>query len=169
LEKVNFFIQRTINWDDRTRSIRLIDQTKLPREFRLINCSTVRSLVHAIKTMQIRGAPAIGVAGAMGVALSISEGLGRKLNLQQLNKKIRRDSGALIAARPTAVNLAWGVNAALDFLSSLPDKLDSAARARKLIGFVKDLADKDVDVNKKLSRIGQELIKNNASILTHCK
>lgn len=168
LEKVSFFVQRTINWEDKTSSVRIVDQTLLPKEFRFVKCRTVRSLIHAIKSMQIRGAPAIGVAGAMGVALSFTEGMRERKSDARIASKVQRESKALISARPTAVNLSWGVKSALEFLSALPSKMSSKEKQAKLVEFVKLLADKDVNVNKELSKIGQVLIKDNASILTHC-
>lgn len=118
--------------------------------------------------MQIRGAPAIGVAGAMGVALSLIGGVEEGLNPSQLEERIHKDAQALSDARPTAINLAWGVKSALDFLKSLPKNIDTKTESEKLVQFVKDLADKDVDANKTLSRIGEKLIHNNSSVLTHC-
>ena len=70
-EKLSFYTQRTIEWDDNSNSIVMIDQTLLPKEFKFVRCVTVPDVIDAIKTMKIRGAPAIGVAGAMGVALAV--------------------------------------------------------------------------------------------------
>jgi methylthioribose-1-phosphate isomerase len=169
LEKLNFFVQRTISWDEKTSSVRIIDQTRLPGELRFLNCKDVSSLVRAIQSMQIRGAPAIGVAGAMGVALSLTNGLKEKREGKDLARRIEADSDALVSARPTAVNLSWGVKEAMEFLRKLPPEMDEPTKAQELISFVKQLADKDVEANKKLSRLGQSLIKDRASILTHCK
>ena len=148
--------------------MRLIDQTLLPARLEVIECATVDSLVKAIKTMQIRGAPAIGVAGAMGVALSLIRGIEEELTPKQLEEKIHKDAHELSDARPTAVNLAWGVESALDFLKSLPQSMEPKEESERLIQFVKDLADKDVDANKTLSKLGQKLIHDNSSVLTHC-
>jgi methylthioribose-1-phosphate isomerase len=165
---VSFFVQRTISWDDEDKSVKLIDQTLLPGRLEIIECATVDSLVKAIKTMQIRGAPAIGVAGAMGVALSLARGIEGGLNPKQLEERIHNDAHELSEARPTAVNLAWGVESALDFLKSLRQDMGPKEESERLIQFVKELADKDVEVNKTLSRLGQKLIHDNSSVLTHC-
>jgi methylthioribose-1-phosphate isomerase len=148
--------------------VKLIDQTLLPGKLEIIECATVDSLVKAVKTMQIRGAPAIGVAGAMGVALSLARGVEANLDPKQLEERIHSDARALAEARPTAVNLAWGVNSALDFLKSLPRNMDSKTESDKLIQFVKELADKDVAANKTLSKLGRKLIRDNSCVLTHC-
>jgi methylthioribose-1-phosphate isomerase len=119
--------------------------------------------------MQIRGAPAIGVAGAMGVAMAVFKASRSARSKSEVLRKIKKDANAIEHARPTAINLAWGVREAINFLKQLPDSVDPKYAARKEIEFVKELADKDVNINKELSRIGQELIQNNARILTHCK
>lgn len=127
------------------------------------------ALVRAIKTMQVRGAPAIGVAGAMGIALAVQKASKTAKTKRELMNKINKDARSLEHARPTAVNLAWGVKEATNFLRQLPDDINPRYAAKREIEFVKSLADKDVSVNKELSKIGQSLIHNNASILTHCK
>lgn len=155
-------------WDDERDSVRLIDQTLLPEKFDLIECGTVQSLIQAIKSMQIRGAPAIGVAGAMGVALSLVEGRRDGLGESAISTKIREDAKAIVEARPTAVNLSWGVNAALDYFRKLPPRLTPREERRELIRFVKELADNDVETNMRLAGFGQKLIRDGSSILTHC-
>ncbi len=104
----------------------------------------------------------------MGVALSLVRGVEEGLNPKRLKEKIHKDAQSLSEARPTAVNLAWGVKSALDFLKSLSQSMDPNQESEKLIQFVKELADKDVDANKTLSRLGQKLIPDNSSVLTHC-
>src|SRR5215211_4538404 len=91
---------RTIDWVD--GEIRLIDQTRLPDELVVLRVTTVDGLVDAIARLAVRGAPALGVAGAMGVAL-----LSRRPGRAGTPEAVRLDAAALRAARPTAVNLAW--------------------------------------------------------------
>ncbi|HYU82146.1 MAG TPA: S-methyl-5-thioribose-1-phosphate isomerase, partial [Candidatus Polarisedimenticolia bacterium] len=94
---------RTIEWRD--DAIVIVDQTVLPGELRLIEIRTVDELVIAIRQLAVRGAMALGVAGALGVALAARNGdVGRALD---------DAAGKLVGARPTAVNLAWGVKRAL--------------------------------------------------------
>ncbi|MDG6998942.1 MAG: S-methyl-5-thioribose-1-phosphate isomerase [Nitrososphaerota archaeon] len=164
--KVSFFDQRTIEWDDYSNSVRMIDQTLLPRELSFIECKTALDMVDAIKTMKIRGAPAIGVAGAMGVALSVQNS--HSGTREELIREIESDSSALRSARPTAVNLAWGVDSVLRFIiSSLPNSLNNGSK-EKVVAYVKKLADADVQTNKKLSDYGAKLFRNHDTILTHC-
>ena len=164
--KLNFFEQRTIEWDRKSNNIVMIDQTLLPREFRFVRCSTVPEVIDSIKTMKIRGAPAIGVAGAMGLALSIQNA--RSSEKGKLLREIEQDMIALKSARPTAVNLAWGVEKTLGYVrSKLPNEITQESK-QMVVDFVQKLADSDVETNKRLSELGARLFDNGDSVLTHC-
>ncbi len=154
--KLNFYEQRTIKWDEKKNSVVMIDQTLLPVTLSFVECTDVSQIIDAIKTMKVRGAPAIGVTGAMGVALSVfaSESTTKK----DLLREIEPDVIALKAARPTAINLAWGVDRSVDYLKTkLPEQFDRNLPRQELVEFVKDLADYDVETNKKLSDLGAKL------------
>jgi methylthioribose-1-phosphate isomerase len=134
-------IPPTIEWlGDR---VRLIDQRALPGSLEFLECDTVESLCDAITSLAIRGAPALGVAGAMGVALASVRG-----------ESIAAAAAALVATRPTAVNLAWGVEQAL----SSPDPVECAVR----------LAVEDVERNRRIGRYGAALMPEGGRVLTHC-
>src|SRR5512136_2318006 len=96
---------RTIEWKD--GGVYFIDQTKLPGKVSIVKCIDHECIARAIETMQIRGAPAIGVAAAMGVALAAERG--RKLKLAQLKEKLVEVTGRLNSTRPTARNLLWAL------------------------------------------------------------
>jgi len=165
--KFSFYERRTIEWNGASNSVVMIDQTLLPTELKLIECKSVSEVIDAIKTMKIRGAPAIGVAGAMGVALSTFSSSATKRD--QLLRDLEPDAIALKAARPTAVNLSWGVNQMVDHLrSSLPNEFSEDEPKRIAVDFVMKLADSDVETNKKLSDLGAKLFRNNETVLTHC-
>jgi methylthioribose-1-phosphate isomerase len=115
-------VTRTIDWVD--GGIQLIDQTRLPDRLVVLRVTTVDVLVDAIARLAVRGAPALGVAGAMGVAL-----LARRRGEPADPDRVRADAGALRAARPTAVNLAWGVDRALARLGEGPDAVLEEALA----------------------------------------
>ena len=134
-------IPPTIEWlGDR---VRLIDQRALPESLEFVECRTVDELCDAISTLAVRGAPALGVAGAMGVALASVRG-------EPLG-----DAGArLVATRPTAVNLAWGVQQALS--SSDP------------VACAVSLAAEDVERNRRLGAFGAVLVPEGGRVLTHC-
>jgi methylthioribose-1-phosphate isomerase len=131
----------TIEWADGV--VRLVDQRRLPGELVLLECLTVDDLCEAIETLAVRGAPALGAAGAMGIALAAATG-------EPLDDAARR----LRATRPTAVNLAWGVERALA-------TADPAAEAVRI-------AAEDVERNRRLGAHGAELLPVGARVLTHC-
>jgi methylthioribose-1-phosphate isomerase len=134
-------IPPTIEWRDGV--VRMIDQRRLPTALEFVEARTVAELCDAITGLAIRGAPALGVAGAMGIALAAHTGEGVE------------DAGArLLATRPTAVNLAWGVKRALD----APDPLAVALA----------IARDDVEGNKRIGAAGAALLGDRARVLTHC-
>ncbi len=96
----------TIEWDDDTETVKLIDQTLLPGEYRIVACRRVAELIEAILELKVRGAPALGAAGAYGVVLTC-------LNARD-RKELRADVEQLKHARPTAINLSYGVTRALN-------------------------------------------------------
>jgi methylthioribose-1-phosphate isomerase len=134
-------IPPTIEWRD--GAVRLIDQRRLPEELVMLECRSVDELCAAITSLAIRGAPALGAAGAMGVALAAATG-------EPLEDAARR----LVATRPTAANLAWGVERALA-------AADPAAEAVRI-------AADDVARNRRLGAHGAELLAEDARVLTHC-
>ena len=134
-------IPPTIEWND--GAVRLIDQRRLPEELAFLDCRTVEELCEAIRTLAVRGAPALGAAGAMGVALASATG-----------KPLEEAGRRLKGTRPTAVNLAWGVDLAL----AADDPAAEAVR----------IATEDVDRNRRLGVHGAELLADDARVLTHC-
>jgi methylthioribose-1-phosphate isomerase len=134
-------IPPTIEWRD--GAVVLIDQRRLPAELVLLECHTVDELCEAIRTLAVRGAPALGAAGAMGVALAAATG-------EDVEAAARRLEGT----RPTAVNLAWGVARAL----AAPDPAAEALR----------IAADDVERNRRLGAHGAPLLPEDANVLTHC-
>src|SRR4051812_28128381 len=123
--------------------VRLIDQRRLPAELVQLECHTVDELCEAIRTLAVRGAPALGAAGAMGIALASFTG-------EDIEDAARR----LKETRPTAVNLAWGVDRALA-------AGDPAAEAQRI-------AVEDVETNRRIGANGAPLLPTGARVLTHC-
>jgi methylthioribose-1-phosphate isomerase len=167
-EKLSFYEQRTIKWNKTNNTVVIIDQTLLPNQLSFVECTTVPEIIDAIKTMKIRGAPAIGVAGAMGVVLSVLHA--NAITKKELLREIEPDLIALKAARPTAVNLSWGVDQAVEELrDKLPEDFGNPEIARRMVvQFVEVLADSDVATNKKLSDLGAKLFHTGDRVLTHC-
>jgi methylthioribose-1-phosphate isomerase len=150
----------TIEW--RADTVRMIDQRLLPAREVIRTYRDYRGVARAIRTMVIRGAPAIGVAAAMGVALGIKGTAGANAR-----KRFEVVARALKATRPTAINLAWAVDRmgrVLDESNSLgAAELFRRMRAEAIAIYREDLA-----VNRALGRFGAELIGDPATVLTHC-
>ncbi|MEW5945445.1 MAG: S-methyl-5-thioribose-1-phosphate isomerase [bacterium] len=154
----------TIKWDDRGR-ILLLDQTLLPHRVKYRTLRRVDDVAKAIRTMQVRGAPAIGVTAAMGMALGA------------LTYEPCKDGGfreymdgvgdKLAATRPTAVNLFWAIQRMKDRIDALDGKPPGAVR-RALVAEAKRILREDVSANRRLSEYGAALIKKGSTVITHC-
>lgn len=151
---------KTIEW--RRDTVRMIDQRLLPTREVIRTAHDWRQVAEAIRTMVIRGAPAIGVAAAMGVALGMRgySGARARKRLAQVGKGLR-------ATRPTAVNLAWAVERMSRVVEENLD-LDAAALFSRLRGEALAIYEEDLAVNRALGRFGAELLDNPVTVLTHC-
>jgi methylthioribose-1-phosphate isomerase len=145
---------RTIDWRD--GDIAIVDQTLLPHEERLLALHTVDALVTAISTLAVRGAMALGVAGAMGIALAIQRA--REAGTDE-DVAVKEAAALLVAARPTAVNLSWGVTEAMAVRHQGP----GAVLARAL-----EIRDQDIAANLEIGRRGAEMLQGATRVLTHC-
>ena len=145
---------RTIDWLD--GDVVIVDQALLPLEERLVRLHTVDELVTAISTLAVRGAMALGVAGAMGIALAALRA--REAGTDE-DTAIDRAAAALNAARPTAVNLGWGIARALAVRHESADAL----LVRAL-----EVRDQDIAANLEIGRRGAELLGGATRLLTHC-
>ena len=152
---------RSIEWVD--GKVRMIDQRLLPAEFRLVEYGDYREVAQAIRTMVIRGAPAIGAAAAFGMALAAREARAQDRN--GLLVDLRAAAQVLRAARPTAVNLSWAV---ARLLRRAEAELDPAAIPDALLAEAQALADEDVEVNRRLGEHGAALIRDGVTVLHHC-
>ena len=151
-----------VAWSSNGHSIRILDQTALPEREIARELITLDDVIHAIRTLQVRGAPAIGVAAAMGLvaALYHSAGTNGPLARTQLATTVER----LIAARPTAVNLAWAVKRMLASVAhAFDDELLLVLRAE-----AQRIHDEDVAMCRRIGEAGVPLIVNGAHVLTHC-
>jgi methylthioribose-1-phosphate isomerase len=143
-------IPPTIEW--RRGRVRLIDQRALPGELRFVECATVDELCDAISSLAVRGAPALGATGAFGVALAA-----RTLATED---RVRAAARRLAGTRPTAVNLAWGVEGAMDAWER--------GGADAALAEAERIAAADVAGNRALGELGAELVPDEARVLTHC-
>ncbi|RJR30138.1 MAG: S-methyl-5-thioribose-1-phosphate isomerase [Desulfobacteraceae bacterium] len=153
----------TVEWQN--NHVRMIDQRKLPGKREWYICKGYKDVIRAIETMVIRGAPAIGVAAAMGLALG---GLSiRTSSYDTFRARFREMAAAMIKARPTAVNLRWAV----ERMSGLVDRMAGTAVAeirQALRQESQRVLEEDIEINRRMGRNGQKLVPKNASILTHC-
>lgn len=143
----------------------LIDQRKLPNSYEIFECRTYKDLDFAIKDMVVRGAPAIGAAAAYGVVLAAKEFL--KEDREIFFKKIEEALEVIANSRPTAVNLMWAVKR----MKKVVEK-NKELELIDIYQALKKEADsiylEDIETNKKMAKFGNEVIKENAVILTHC-
>lgn len=141
--------------------LRLLDQRKLPRECAYVDCHTSDAVINAIQTMVVRGAPAIGVAGAFGCVLAAREAA----SAPDWRPKLAQLTAAIASARPTAVNLAWAVNRMNALACAAPD---ADALARIWQEEARRIQAEDIEQCKKIGAIGSQLISDGDVILTHC-
>jgi methylthioribose-1-phosphate isomerase len=151
---------KTIEW--RADTVRMIDQRLLPTREVIRTYRDYRGVAVAIRSMVIRGAPAIGVAAAMGVALGMRGYAG-----ERARKRFEVVAKVLRATRPTAVNLAWGIERMRKALEE-NHSLDAAALYRRLRDEAIAVYREDLEINRSLGRFGAELVSDPATILTHC-
>jgi methylthioribose-1-phosphate isomerase len=153
----------TIEWKD--DHVIMIDQRKLPAKVEYLVCKQYKDVITAIKKMAIRGAPAIGIAAAMGLALGAKSIKARTSDSFRAKFKLLSDE--MLLARPTAVNLRWAVERMSALVENNSDKPHNEIVRQLRLESEKILVE-DIVINKSIGRIGQALIPEKATILTHC-
>lgn len=149
----------TIQWTD--SGVVMIDQRVLPHQETYVTCKTHQEVGEAIRSMVIRGAPAIGVAAAMGVALGM-----KQASASNLDAEFDRICQAL-NTRPTAVNLRWALDRMRRVYESVRGKPVEEIR-RRLIAEAKLIREEDIEINKAMGRHGAPLVPDGKTVLTHC-
>ena len=144
--------------------LKLIDQTKLPLEYSVVECRTYGEVAQAIKNMIVRGAPAIGVAAAYGLALGAANS--RAENRDEFLREISEISEILRQTRPTAVNLAWALKRIAGVAESVRGNLDDIRDA--MLSEAHRMAIEDEERNRRIGAYGAELVQDGDVILTHC-
>jgi methylthioribose-1-phosphate isomerase len=143
----------------------ILDQSKLPLEVTFIDCSNYQIVAECIRTMKIRGAPAIGIAAAMGISLGAQEI--RAGNFKEFIRALEPMFHEMLSTRPTAVNIRWAVERMKTFLMERRD--ESVDRLKELlIEESERILEEDIEVNKAIGKWGAEFIKDGNTILTHC-
>jgi methylthioribose-1-phosphate isomerase len=153
----------TIFWDETIPGIQLIDQTGLPGRYRMVRCTTVDRLITAIQRLEVRGAPALGVAGAFGVALAARRI--REKDFERYIKALRIEAGRIREARPTAVNLSWGVGRVLDCIHDSISVRDVRGRT---LEEAQEIAREDAETCHRIGEAGAALLPDRCTVLTHC-
>ncbi|MGQ9532621.1 MAG: S-methyl-5-thioribose-1-phosphate isomerase [Desulfotomaculales bacterium] len=148
----------TMYWEN--GALHLLDQTVLPGRSEYAVCRSYRDVIHAIRTMKVRGAPAIGVAAAYGLALAAREAAGAP----DPRERLRAAAEELKGTRPTAVNLAWAVDRLLAKTVATP----GADPAALLLEEAERLAAEDEAANRRLGEYGRALLPHGARVITHC-
>jgi methylthioribose-1-phosphate isomerase len=150
----------TIQWT--AEGVVMIDQTRLPRETVFVTCRSYREVAEAIRGMVIRGAPAIGVAAAMGMALGV---LGA--DPAKLDAEMDEIAATLGATRPTAVNLFWAIDRMQRLYAQLRGRPVEEIRAL-MAGEAQRIRGEDIAINQAMGRHGAPLVPDGKTVLTHC-
>jgi len=153
----------TIRWED--NKVILIDQRRLPDEETHLICTDYREVVGAIRTLAIRGAPAIGVAAAMAAALGALSF--PDSDYPAFQRHFHEICQVIATARPTAVNLTWAVNH-MEKLVAAHSHLDVAGLKTLLVSEAQAMLQEDIAINRQMGAHGQILVKDGDNILTHC-
>ncbi|MDE1770580.1 MAG: S-methyl-5-thioribose-1-phosphate isomerase [Thaumarchaeota archaeon] len=152
---------RTVEWKNST--VIMIDQTKLPNKLEYVKFKDYRKVAQAIRDLVIRGAPAIGVAGAFGLSLASLQSKAK--TREKLIEDLETARKILFETRPTAVNLAWG----LDKIMHVASQGNTVDEIKKLVvETAQNMATEDVEINMRMGKFGSELFENNDTIMTHC-
>src|SRR5574341_140140 len=153
----------TVEWKD--GMVRLLDQSRLPGEVTFLDCRDYQAVGRAIKELKVRGAPAIGVTAAMGVALG-AQTLGMT-DHEAFTRAVAAICDHLAATRPTAVNLFWALERMKGTLHSLRERPVAEIKER-LVQESQRILEEDIALNQAMGRCGAELIRDGQTILTHC-
>jgi methylthioribose-1-phosphate isomerase len=156
----------TLEWTD--GGVRFLDQTRLPLEETYVLAKTYQDVADGITTMVVRGAPAIGVAAAMGIALGAKNGSTKTID--DLSRNVKKISEVLAATRPTAVNLFWAIqrmNERFEALKALPGVSVEEIRAG-LIAEALKMYDEDIAACRAMGDFGASLMPEEGGVLTHC-
>ncbi len=152
---------KTVEWKD--NKVIMIDQTKLPNKLEYVEYSDYHDVANAIKNMVVRGAPAIGVSGAFGLALAAIQS--KATSKEELIKDLEYAKQHLFSTRPTAVNLKWGLDKIMEIAKKVAD---ISTMRNSIINEAKKIAEDDIKTNISIGNFGSKLFNDNDTIMTHC-
>lgn len=156
---------KTLEWTN--EGVRMIDQRLLPNEEKYLMLRSYEEVAEAIKKMVVRGAPAIGVSAAMGLALGANQSVGT--SVADLEDDFGYMCDVMGKTRPTAVNLFWAIERMRDALNRLKTQTQNVEEVKAgLVQEALDIYQEDIDANRSIGRYGAPLIPDGATVLTHC-
>ena len=152
---------RTVEWKE--NKLVMIDQTKLPNELVFVKFTDYNEVANAIKNLVVRGAPAIGVSGAFGMALAALQS--KATTKEELIQDLEKAKKILFETRPTAVNLKWG----LEIIMKVANEGNEVSAIKdSIVQTAKKMAEEDVKTNMQMGKYGSELFNDNDTVMTHC-
>lgn len=165
LQSYNILSTETVSFNDNRTALKIIDQTRLPNEIVILEITELRDIWHAINTLQVRGAPAIGVAAAIGLAVTAAQI--QTASSAEFAKEFRAAKDYLATARPTAVNLFWALDQMNDtFLNNIEKPIPAIKKI--LADKAESIKNQDIATCRAIGENGFPLIKNCRAVLTHC-
>jgi len=152
---------KTVEW--KNNSVIMIDQTKLPNTLEYVTYTDYNQVADAIRTLVVRGAPAIGISGAFGLALAVLQS--NAIEKKELIDYLEKAKNILFETRPTAVNLVWG----LEKIMQVANQASTVQEIKtNVVETAKKMAEEDIKINMAMGKIGSELLDDNDTIMTHC-
>jgi methylthioribose-1-phosphate isomerase len=155
---------RTLEWDRNTNALKMIDQRLLPGRLEYYTCRSYMDVIFAIKDMVVRGAPAIGASAAYGMALGAIKSQSK--SIENFISEMQLIGQEMVTARPTAVNLTWGVKRMLAILT--PPLKTIAEYQTHFLAEADRISDEDIATNNRMAAFGAELIEDGDTIIHHC-
>jgi methylthioribose-1-phosphate isomerase len=156
---------KTVEWT--AEGVRMLDQRILPTEEKYLMLRSYEEVADAIRTMVVRGAPAIGVSAAMGLALGANQSVGT--SMADLEFDFNYVCEVMSGTRPTAVNLFWAIERMREvFRRAQAETADVEEAKRRLVLEAQSIYREDIEANRRLGQFGGELIPDNSTVLTHC-
>lgn len=156
---------KTIEWVDNYS--KMVDQTVIPYEYKFVNITTGEDMFRAIRDMIVRGAPAIGIAGAHGIVLFAQEGANKGFgSVEEYKNWLIEKAQYMKTSRPTAVNLMWACEKQIEIIKNSKSDVKGIIEELKQNGI--RLENEDIEINKKIGDYGAEVVPKGATILTHC-
>ena len=152
---------KTVEW--KNNSVIMIDQTKLPNTLEYVTYTDYNQVADAIRTLVVRGAPAIGISGAFGLALAALQS--NAIEKKELIDYLEKAKNILFETRPTAVNLVWG----LEKIMQVANQASTVQEIKtNVVETAKKMAEEDIKINMTMGKIGSELLDDNDTIMAHC-